>query len=229
MVGTITNQRLSAPLHVEIKFGGSDSVFTDRSKPSSYASRNFQIGFRLNAPRPRRNSRQFFSITESKSTNPKARRVGPCCLRVRSEVRLLLYHVPRHVHKLFLSASIDLHGFSKKQSIEPLWIVCSSKFNLLYTAIRAREHSSKPQGSKFQRLMHTRDVREYDYISRRLLQLLEYNYINARLRQRRAPPRDIISWLHRLYFNYRALLQHRLATAPAHRRLLHRLISASFD
>jgi hypothetical protein len=58
-----------------------------------------------------------------------------------------------------------------------------------------------PQGSKFQCLMHTRDVREYDYISRRLLQLLEYNYINARLRQRRAPPRDIISWLHRLYLN----------------------------
>jgi hypothetical protein len=77
--------------------------------------------------------------------------------------------------------------------------------------------------------MHTRDVREYDYISRRLLQLLEYNYINARLRQRRAPPRDIVSWLHRLYFDYRALLQHRLAAAPTHRRLLHQLISASFD
>jgi hypothetical protein len=58
-----------------------------------------------------------------------------------------------------------------------------------------------PQGSKFQRLMHTRDVHEYDYISRRLLQLLEYNYINACLRQRRAPPRDVISWLHRLYLN----------------------------
>jgi hypothetical protein len=143
MVATTTNQRLSAQLHVEIEFGGFDSVFTDRSKPSSYASRNFQIGFRLNAPRPRQNSHQFFSITESKSTNPKARRVGPCCLRVRSEVRLLLYHVPRHAHKLFLSASIDLHGFSKKQSIEPLWIVCSSKFNLLYTAIHAREHTSK--------------------------------------------------------------------------------------
>jgi hypothetical protein len=112
MVATTTNQRLSAPLHVEIKFGGFDSVFTDRSKPSSYASRNFQIGLRLNAPRPRRNSRQLFSITESKSTNPKARRVGPCCLRVRSEVRLLLYYVP-------------------------------SKFNLLYTAICAREHTSK--------------------------------------------------------------------------------------
>jgi hypothetical protein len=27
------------------------------------------------------------------------------------------------------------------------------------------------------------DVREYDYISRRLLQLLEYNYIDARQRQ----------------------------------------------
>jgi hypothetical protein len=58
-----------------------------------------------------------------------------------------------------------------------------------------------PQGSKFQHLMHTRDVCEYDYIIRRLLQLLEYNYINACLRQRRAPPRDIIPWLHRLYLN----------------------------
>jgi hypothetical protein len=77
--------------------------------------------------------------------------------------------------------------------------------------------------------MHTRDVRECDYISRRLLQLLEYNYINARLRQCRAPPRDIISWLHRLYFDYRELLQHRLAAAPTHCRLLHQLISASFD
>jgi hypothetical protein len=58
---------------------------------------------------------------------------------------------------------------------------------------------SYQQGSKFQRLMHTRDVHEYDYISRRLLQLLEHNYINARLRQCRVPPRDIVSWLHRLY------------------------------
>jgi hypothetical protein len=64
----------------------------------------------------------------------------------------------------------------------------------------AHQHAT-PQGSKFQRLMHTRDVREYDHISRRLLQLLKYNYINARLRQRRAPLRGIISWLHRLYLN----------------------------
>jgi hypothetical protein len=77
--------------------------------------------------------------------------------------------------------------------------------------------------------MHTRDVREYDYISRRLLQLLEYNYIDARPRQRRAPPRDIVLWLHRLYFDYSALLQHRLTAAPTHRQLLHRLISASFE
>jgi hypothetical protein len=67
-------------------------------------------------------------------------------------------------------------------------------------------------------MIHTRDVREYDYISRRLLQLLEYYYINARLRQRRAPPHDIISWLHRLSLNLAVRSDYSSPAARALRR-----------
>jgi hypothetical protein len=72
------------------------------------------------------------------------------------------------------------------------------------------------------------DVCEYDYINRRLLQLLEYNYIDARQRQLvldNAVRRPATSTTSRLLH----LLPRQLRPTPAHCRLLHLLISASFD
>jgi hypothetical protein len=64
--------------------------------------------------------------------------------------------------------------------------------------------------------MHTRDVREYDYISRELLQLLEYNYIEARQHQL-------------VLDNARPAPRHRLMAAPALLRLPCAVTTSSRD